>query len=230
MKTILLTLTILVTTNLSANWKVTDTPAKVVTTQQKTASITNVAGDTFSVYRAHNGSVWCSFKIANSRALKPYWNKAPTLVIDGSKPIDLKQTQNTQSLLGIYAYDWTMDQVNFRVSSSDTEHLISDTLFELMRGDQLVIHYALRSGKRVSSTFSLKEASTAIAETLGITPETDTYSQKRKKDFNIALITENTECRLNTEITVSCLETSNLCAELTRPDIQQYKTCLEQTR
>ena len=229
MKDIILTLSILVVSSLSANWQVEENEVQVISTTEKTASITNSLGDTFSVYRARDGKVWGSFNVFNSELSKPKWKKAPFLVVDNN-PINLDATKSMQSMYGFHTYGWTQAQVNFYISPNDTEHLISDTLFKLMRGNHLEVHYSLWSGEKVSSTFSLKEANIAIAETLDIDPNIDKYMQKMKKDFNIAIISATTQCRLHIEATDSCLDIARKCSESAYPDVKQYKVCLDESK
>ena len=229
MKTILLTLTILVASSLSANWEVTDREVSTVTTMQKTASITNDIGDTLSIYRAADRNIWCSFKVFNSKAFVPYWVKAPILVIDDNKSIDLASTQTMQSSFSFHSYDWTKDQLNFRISPSKTDQLISDTLFELMRGDKLTVQYTLRTGVKMNSTFSLKEANIAIGELLEINPYMDEAAHAVQKRFYFAVVDEIARSPRTSNVSQRKKYSKMLdnCADLNYPNVEQYKICAE---
>ena len=227
MKTILITLSILIISNLSADWQVVKREVTIVAPTQKTASITNNVGDILSIYRAIDGNVWCSFKVFESNTFAPYWVKAPVLVIDDHKTIDLASRQTMQSSFGFHSYDWTKDQLNFRISPAKIDQLISDTLFALMTGDKLTVQYYLRTGVKMNSTFSLIGANIAIAELLEINPNMDIADHAIQKEFHFAKVNEILRCSLNLEEEINCYDTAYNCAELAYPNIQQYRVCID---
>ena len=227
MKILVFVTSLLLSLNLHADWKVTEQES-MCKTMHKVASTSNDKGDSFSLYRVTDGTVWASITLSDQGKAYAYWIKAPVMQVDKQKPEDLVGMQKMQSLLGIHSYDWTMNKVNFRLWHGNAKSGLSNTLYTLMTGNKLTVQYVLSNGEAKTTTFSLHKANVAIAEALDIEENIDPYTQKLRKKFNFAVITEETQCRLDKDTSETCVQKSVTCKELTSPDVQQYKECLKQ--
>lgn len=228
MKTLLLTLSLLLSIELFAHeWQVHEQVYPRINYSQKVASVTNEHGDRLTIYNMPtDGTVWASLEIANSGDYIK-WSIAPVIYIDKFQPIKLDQVRGMQDF-GLHSYDWIKNRLNFRIWHGQEEKGLSNTMIKIMSGHQLLVKYTTKSSTSNTAKFTLKGADTAISEALSISPSTDIHEQVQKRYFNIAVIKENTRCRLDKKNSEACLQQSLNCSEIVGLDIQLYTECLKQ--
>ena len=104
---------------------------------------------------------------------------------------------------------------------------IADNLVQLMEGERVVFRYYLSTGGYKDTSFTLKGASSVIAEAIGINAKIDHATQQQADEFKRALIAESKRCRNNMSTFKECFSKVNDCRNQAGRDVDKFQSCLQ---
>ncbi|MET0001343.1 MAG: hypothetical protein ABW125_18260 [Candidatus Thiodiazotropha lotti] len=210
-----------------ADWKVDKNSTGPSKTSDNTAMVKNGRGDSFSLYRiSRSGEVWAKFKPSEDFSDPVDWNTPPTLRIDNKKPINLSRQIDLQIMgVGVDAYKWQQQQVEFLIWHGKENEGLSETLVQIMDGNKLVVRYYLSSGRNKESSFPLTDAQTTISRALKISRKTSPPTQQKTTTFKEFVLQEIKQCLQQTESSNACLKRIKDCRNKADKEIHKFNSC-----
>ncbi|WP_139116979.1 hypothetical protein [Candidatus Thiodiazotropha endoloripes] len=210
-----------------ADWKVDKNSIGSSIAPVDIAIIRNGLGDSFALYRiSKGGEVWAKFNLSEDISEPADWNNPPMLRIDDNKPISLSRQKDLQLMgVAVDAYKSQQNQVEFLIWHGNETEGLSDTLLQILEGDELVVRYFLSSGHYKESSFPLADAEATISRALDISNKTNRTIQQKTTTFEEFVLLEIKQCLQQTESSNTCLKRIKDCRNKADRDITQFNTC-----
>ena len=159
----------------------------------------NEFGHTLSLARREDGSVWATFRLADSPPEVLTSSRYPVLRIDKNPPHDLDDDRRLEQLartLPKRAFSepkW----IHFFVWSGKNSEGRSDFLREIMEGQAIRIRYFPVGGGFKETIFQLDGANTIISNALDLDSEISSGNLKRIEDLKDATREASKRCQAN---------------------------------
>lgn len=185
---------LVVSVQVLADWKVTERIDAMTDKLKKTAQVTNDQGQSFSVYRADDGSVWCNFALSDKNFEQIDSEHRPAYRIDKNDLVDLNEGATMSERLGIHNYEWKPKWVNFLIWHGIENEGLSLRLKGMMSGKQLLIRYYVVGGGYKDTSFDLVGAGKAITTALGIKYK-PSKEDNAKTAIDAKLLSYHLKCR-----------------------------------
>jgi hypothetical protein len=156
---------------MASGWEIKSQTDAMTDKINKTATVSNADGHTFSIYRiSDKGAVWGNFALSEKSFDQVDWSKPPIYRIDKNEPNDLTAEKETAEITSgkIILYEWKPKWVNFRIWHGNKNEGMAQNLRHLMTGKEIVFRYYLFSGGYKDTSFSLKGAGPVISKTIDV--------------------------------------------------------------
>lgn len=163
MRQIIIFLSLLMTTNLYADWKINETIDSMTDKVQKNAFILSKGGHRFTLIRKSNGKVWGYLKLSRFNQFSV--NDSLMLRVDKNKPREI--SDRFQKSIGIASYEWNPNILGFLLWHGEASKRCG-TISQLLKGKKLVIRYHPNKSTYKDIVFNITKNKLAIRSALSI--------------------------------------------------------------
>jgi hypothetical protein len=209
-------------------WRVETRRDSMTDEVKRTATITNQAGYSVSVYRGPGGAAWFNFALPTRSLGQISPKRAPVYRVDRHEPEDLDDLRRTSERSeALRLYTWEPGWVNAVIWHGDESEGRGASLEQLMNGKSLAVRYYLFTGGHRETTFPLTGAQSAISKALGIAPTArDQAKETQLKLFQSAVIDATTVCMTEPPKAAACLDSVAACSSAANKDLERFLKCV----
>ncbi len=209
----------------ATEWTTTRRVDQMTDKEIRTATVTNDAGHSFSIYRVPSGQAWANFSLSD-QTLDQISPKGLLMYrIDKHEPVDLAQGA-ALARYGVKLHEWEPRWVNF-LFWHGREEQGRGQLVALMEGTTLLIRYRLATGGYKETSFPLSGARQAIAWALQISEAPDYAKEAHNAGVEKALADARATCpRSSVRAYMACDERISRCRSAGTVDLTALLSCL----
>lgn len=163
------------------------------------ATVKNESGHTLSLARREDGTVWATFRLADSPPEVLTSSRYPIVRIDKNPPHDLEDDRRLEQLAGTLPRRAVLESkwIHFWLWSGKSSDGRSEFLREIMEGQALRIRYFPVGGGFKETVFQLDRANPVISKALDLDSEMLSGSMKRNEDLKDATREAYKRCQAN---------------------------------